>query len=233
MFQGFSQETSDFFWELRFNNDRTWFHGNKARFDALIGSPMKALAQETNALLEQRCPEMAPEVHVSRIWRDARRLFGRGPLKESMWFSVRKGGTRDEAPSFFFELTPATWSCGLGFWCATAAQAEAFRKAVDANPARFSAIAEDLAALKDYKIEGPEYKKPKGDYSPAVNAWYNRKSASLVKTEDFGGEILLPEFPQILADSFTPLLPMWQFLDRACAMAQDTDITLIREEQTK
>ena len=29
MFQGFSQETVDFMWGIRFNNDRGWFEAHK------------------------------------------------------------------------------------------------------------------------------------------------------------------------------------------------------------
>ena len=29
MFQGFSKATSDFFWELAFNNEREWFLAHK------------------------------------------------------------------------------------------------------------------------------------------------------------------------------------------------------------
>ena len=32
MFQGFSQETVDFMWGIRFNNERTWFMAHKDEY---------------------------------------------------------------------------------------------------------------------------------------------------------------------------------------------------------
>ena len=32
MFQGFSQETVDFMWGIRFNNERTWFMAHKEEY---------------------------------------------------------------------------------------------------------------------------------------------------------------------------------------------------------
>ncbi|MDO5445773.1 MAG: DUF2461 domain-containing protein [Eubacteriales bacterium] len=215
MFTGFKPEASDFFWELCFNNDRAWFYEHKDQFDELINEPLKSLATETNKIMASRFPEMHPVTHVSRIWRDARRLFGRGPLKESMWFSMRGGTDRAFPASFYFEIKPAVFGYGMGFWCATSEQGERFRKSVDADPARFIRIAEEVSAQDRFTLEGPLYKKPKGSYSEIADGWYNRKWASLTYEENFEGDALSPELPQILADAFSPLMPMYDYLNSA------------------
>ena len=117
MFQGFQPGASDFFWELCFHNDRDWFHAHKEQFNELIGLPLRELAKDSYELLALRFPEKSMKVHISRIWRDARRLFGRGPLKENLWFSIERADTEDSAASFYFELTPAVFSYGMGLWC--------------------------------------------------------------------------------------------------------------------
>lgn len=221
MFQGFKPEASDFFWELCFNNEREWFHAHKQQYDELIGNPMRDLALETNAIISQRFPLMGSQVHVARIWRDARRHYGRGPLKDNLWFSMKSGSAGDYVASFYFELKPAQFSYGMGFWCAKAEQSENFRKSVDANPAAFARLAEGVASLNRYVLEGPLYAKPKGDYGEVVNAWYNRKWTSACHDENFGGDILKPEFPQILADEFTALMPMYDYLMQHCYYLQD------------
>lgn len=212
MFQGFQKQASDFFWELCFHNEREWFHAHKEQFDDLIGNPMKALANDTYELLLGRFPLLEAEVHVSRIWRDARRLYGRGPLKENLWFSFEKHSLSDNTPSFYFELEPAVFSYGMGFWCPRAEQMELFRKSIDANPAAFERLAAPIAERKDLQLGGPFYKRPKGDYEEAVNAWYNRKSVYVYHQENFGGAILTPEFPQILCETYTDLMPMYEYL---------------------
>ena len=211
MFQGFQTEAGDFFWELCFHNEREWFYAHKERFDTLIGTPMKELAAETYALLLRRFPLLEAEVHVSRIWRDARRLYGRGPLKENLWFSIENPDVPG-GPSFYFEIEPAVFSYGMGFWCPRAEQMELFRNSIDANPAAFKRLASQVAESKDLKLGGPFYKRPKGEKGEIVNAWYNRKSIYVFHEEDFGGVLLSPEFPQILCEAYTKLMPMYEYL---------------------
>ena len=115
MFEGFTQETSEFLWELSFNNERPWFLAHREQFERCLNRPFRALAQESLRLLSERCPERDFRMHVSRIYRDARRLFGRGPYKDHLWFTLFCG-RGDEDPCFWFELGAARWAYGLGFW---------------------------------------------------------------------------------------------------------------------
>ena len=44
---------------------------------------------------------------MTRIYRDVRRLHGRGPYKESLWFSIEQPSEEWTAhPTFWFELMP-------------------------------------------------------------------------------------------------------------------------------
>ena len=215
MFQGFRPEASDFFWELCFHNDRDWFHAHKEQFNELIGLPLRELAKDSYELLAQRFPEKPMKVHISRIWRDARRLFGRGPLKENLWFSIERADT-DHSASFYFELQPAVFSYGMGFWCPPAEQMEAFRSSVAANPAAFERLAASVAEMKEYTVDGPFFKRPKGDFGAIVNEWYNRKWTFVYHEENFGGSVLTEDMPIILADSFSKLMPMFDYLNEHC-----------------
>ena len=73
-------------------------------------------------------------------------------------------------------------------------------------------MCEDPAENKDLKLGGPFYKRPKGEKGEIVNAWYNRKSIYVFHEEDFGGVLLSPEFPQILCEVYTKLMPMYEYL---------------------
>ena len=79
MFTGFSDATIDFLWELRFHNERPWFLEHKQVFLDTLDRPMKALAADVTAALEQAHPDRKWYLHVARIYRDARRLHGNGP----------------------------------------------------------------------------------------------------------------------------------------------------------
>ena len=106
MFQGFSRETGEFLWELGFHNERPWFLEHKEQFERCLNQPFKDLAKETGALLQQRFPELDIEGHVSRIYRDARRLFGRGPYKDHLWFTLWDSAAGKDGPAFWLQLGP-------------------------------------------------------------------------------------------------------------------------------
>ena len=76
MFQGFSEKTGAFLWELAFHNERPWFLRHKQEFEDEVNAPFRALAADSFALFSAKYPDFEGRVHISRIYRDARRLFG-------------------------------------------------------------------------------------------------------------------------------------------------------------
>lgn len=212
MFTGFTKQTSEFLWDLAFNNERPWFLEHKEEFERVVNTPFKALAQDTVELMETRWPEKDFRVHISRIYRDARRLFGRGPYKDHLWFSVKSGSTSTDGPMFWFEVGRSDFSYGMGFYTATAAHMEAFRKMIDANPARFERIAAPIMKNRSFHVFGEEYKRPKGTHEgDIIDFWYNRKRIGIDITKDFGKEVLDEKLPEILTDCYAKLMPMYEF----------------------
>jgi len=211
MFTGFTQKTSEFFWELNFNNERPWFLAHKEEFEQLLNAPFRALAADTFALMEQRWPHKQFQLHISRIYRDARRLFGRGPYKDHLWFSIKNCEGLLEGPVFWFEIGAADYSYGMGFYSATADQMAAFRRSIDANPARFERLAKAIDKNPAFRITGEEYRRPKGDHGPLINQWYNRKRLGVECSYDFGGELLTDRLPEILADCYGQLMPLHEY----------------------
>ena len=117
MFQGFSQGAIDFLWGIRFNNERGWFLAHKEEFLTLVDAPMRELAAQVSQAMTEEFPKLGLELKESRIYRDARRLFGRGPYKDHLWFSLRRRNENEGAePSFYFEIAPEYYSYGMGAW---------------------------------------------------------------------------------------------------------------------
>ena len=211
MFQGFSQQTGDFLWALAMNNNRTWFLEHKQEFEDVLNQPFRALAGETLELMRVRWPEQAFELHISRIYRDARRLFGRGPYKDHLWFTIQSGSHRDGGPTFWFELGGMDWNCGMGWWDPSADHAEAWRAAIDADPARFERLVHALDRRGNYQLWGESYKRPKGDRGDRINPWYNRKNVSVGWEKGYGGVMYTDALPQALVDTFADLMPLYLF----------------------
>ncbi len=217
MFTGFTEETGQFLWDLAFNNERPWFEAHKEQFQRCLMEPFKALAWDTMELMSRRWPDMELQLHISRIYRDARRLHGRGPYKEHLWFSIKNWEGLLCGPMFWFEIGAADYSYGMGFYSATAGQMEQLRKSIQANPAKFSALVEQINGQDIFSLVGEEYKRPKADMGPLLNPWYNRKHIALEYSDDFGGDIFKPEFPEILAERLSMLMPMYEYLMGVCS----------------
>lgn len=211
MFEGFTKKTSDFLWELAFNNERAWFLEHKEEFEQVLNTPFRLLAKETYELFSLRHPELDCKLHIARIYRDARRLHGRGPYKDHLWFSIKKTSELLEGPTFWFEIGAADYSYGMGFYSATPAQMAAFRRKVDANPARFERLARAVMKEKDFRVTGEEYARPKGRRSDVIDQWYNRKRLGIEVSRDFGGDVLSERLPEILVDCYERLMPMFDF----------------------
>ena len=211
MFTGFSDATIDFLWELRFHNERPWFLEHKQVFLDTLDRPMKALAADVTAALEQAYPNRKWYLHVARIYRDARRLFGRGPYKDHLWFSIKHGSILLEGPMFWFEIGAADYSYGMGFYSATPSQMDAFRRSLDANSARFERIVRKIERGGGFRLTGEEYKRPKGHADDPLGRWYNRKRIGLECSRDHDAALYSPELPGILADAYAKLMPMYEY----------------------
>ena len=224
MFEGFTQETSEFLWELSFHNERPWFLEHKEQFERCLNEPFKALAAETVERMQERWPERAWRAHCSRIYRDARRLFGRGPYKDHLWFIISDNeGHYSEGPMFWFEISAAMYEYGMGYFDATPTEMDLFRRTVDLNPARFARLAEEAGRMRGLCILGEEYKRPKGSYEKPIADWYNRRTLGVEWKHDFGGDALRAELPEKLARAYGRLLPLYDYFMEVHRAAAETE----------
>ncbi len=140
-FEGFPRELRDFLWGLSFNNEKSWFLAHKEEYERCLHQPVQALAWQLRDRLEERMPGLAPEVHISRIYRDARRLYGRGPFNDHLWFSLGVAAQLYTAqPQYWFGIHAESYNWGLGVWNIDGAGLARWRDAIDADPAPLSRI---------------------------------------------------------------------------------------------
>ena len=145
MFTGFTDETVDFMWGIRFNNERAWFEAHKEIYLHHFYRPMQALGAEIYAFIRDKRPDYDLINKVTRIYRDARRLHGRGPYKESLWFSVEEPAEQWTAkPTFWFELMPESWTYGMGYYLPKALTMAKLRARLDRDPKAMEALTRAL-----------------------------------------------------------------------------------------
>jgi len=212
MFQGFSQETVDFMWGIRFNNEKSWFEAHKQEYLDHLDGPMKALGCEVYGIFNEKHPDLGLKLHVCRIYRDARRLHGRGPYKDHLWFTIRKVEEEwTDSPVFWFELAPEQWSYGLGYYSAKAVTMAKHRARIDNNPKPLEKLARLLGGQTEFVLEGESYARPKGDPGGLLKAWYNMKKFSLIHEDKLTEELYSPDLAVRVAEGFSFLAPFYDY----------------------
>ena len=212
MFQGFSQQTLDFLWNIRFNNEKSWFEAHREEFKAVLAQPMNALASDVFAAFAGKFPDLGLSLHVSRIYRDARRLHGQGPYKDHLWFTLYHGDEEcADSPVFWFEIGPEIWSYGLGYYLAKPLTMAKHRARIDSDPRPLLALTDELAGQTEFALEGDSYARPKGDPGERLFAWYNKKSFALIHEERSGKALFTPELTARITDGFTFLVPCYRY----------------------
>jgi len=210
----YTPETVDFLWQLRLNNSREWFRAHKEDYERLMNRPTRELANALFAHLQEKYPKHNWNLHISRIYRDARRLYGRGPYKDHLWLTVWDGLPGEDSTAFWFELSAASYASGVGFYDADAAQMEAWRAYIRSDIGGMERLARRLNRQKEFSLSGPDYKRPKGDVGELLNPWYNKRWVGVTAEHDFGGAVLSPGLPRILADGFDFLMPYYRLFLR-------------------
>ena len=212
-FEGFPKDLPDFLWGLSFHNERPWFQEHRADFERCLNVPIQALAGDARQIMQERHPGLAPALHVSRIWRDARRLFGRGPFKEHMWFSLGLSGEiYTPLPQFWFGIDAKSWEAGMGCWNMQGELLERWRASIDARPAKLARIVRALNKHPELEHDWQVYKKPKGDPGPLLYDWYNARAVELGKKVWFEPDPPGKELLEQVLDIYETLLPLYQYL---------------------
>lgn len=213
MFTGFTNETVDFMWGIRFNNERTWFEAHKDVYLNHFYFPMRDLGAEIYDFIREKRPDYDLISKVTRIYRDARRLHGRGPYKESLWFSVEEPSEQWTAkPTFWFELMPEGWSYGMGYYLPKALTMAKLRARLDRDPKTMENLTRALETQDEMVLETERYKRPKGTApSPLLEPWYQAKSFTIRHEEKLTEELFSRAIVERLKGGFEFLLPYYDY----------------------
>jgi uncharacterized protein (TIGR02453 family) len=146
-------EALEFLRELEDNNDRDWFKANRARYDAHLVEPARALAERLDHL---------GKPHFFRPYNDTR-FHLRPPIKEQLGVAIGSGG----AGGFYFELSLDGLLVAAGLHQPASDQLERFRAAIDdQRRAEGFERAVEAAAAAGLSVPEPELKRAPRGYAP-------------------------------------------------------------------
>ena len=151
---------------------------------------MRELGDELYDFIRDKRPNAGLIRKVSRIYRDARRLHGRGPYKESLWFSVEQPSEMWTAhPTFWFELMPEGWTYGMGYYMAKPLTMAKLRSRMDRDPRPMEKLTRALNGQTEFVLETEDYKKPRSQpASDLLASWYQAKSFTICHTNKLTGD---------------------------------------------
>ncbi len=214
-FEGFSQATIDFMWNLRFNNNKPWFEEHKAEFIDVFQNPMKALGREVFERIEAGFGGRGFIHKVSRVYKDARRVKDGEPYRPNLWFSIERpvpeGGEWTSKPVFWFELSPDNWTYGMGYYSARADTMAKLRSRIDKNPKAFERLIAPLEKQDEFVLEGAEYVRKKEAPTIKTAGWYNKKSFSLIHEGTLGSELFTAELRDRIVKGYAFLMPYYDY----------------------
>ena len=207
----YSQKTVDFLWALRLNNSREWFQAHKAEYEALMHRPTKELANALFDHLQSKYHKHDWNLHISRIYRDARRLYGRGPMQDHLWFTLWADRDEMNAPAFWFSFSPELWDFGMGCWSQGNAIMERFRAQVCLDPKPAERLARRLAKQSVFSLGGEAYKKHKMEASPLLQSWVDRKWIGFECRRDHGDLDFTDQLLPFLQEGIDWLMPFYEY----------------------
>lgn len=217
MFNGYSDKTLEFMWGIRLNNNRDWFTAHKEEYTDHLYQPTLDLGREVYDKFMDKYPKLGLNLHVCRIYRDARRLHGRGPYKDHLWFTIRpENDIWSHQPVFWFEIAPEEWSYGVGFWNADAQTMAAMRRDMDENPQRLEKLVRKMKKDGRFAVQGRDYARKKGETTPLLAEWYNKKDISVGRSCPIDETLYSPGLADILVDGYSFLEPCYQYFKSFC-----------------
>ena len=212
-FTGFSERTIEFMWNLRLNNNKTWFEANKDAFVRDFQTPMKQLGRDVFMRISAEFSGRDFIHKVARIYRDARRVRDGEPYRANLWFTIERPAEEwTSTPVFWFELAPDNWSYGLGFYAARAETMSKLRARIDDDPAAFEKLIAPLDGQDEFVLDGPEYARKKEAPTNKTAPWYNKKTLSLIHNHPIGDALFSPELADRLVKGYAFLMPLYDYL---------------------
>jgi uncharacterized protein (TIGR02453 family) len=218
-FSGFSLDTFKFLQDLKANNTRDWFEGQRDRFVKVLQNPFQEFTLALFPTMFEIDPELEnkpPKKMLSRIYRDVRFSKDKSPYRPNMWVNFHRH-TKDwkEDPTFFFELMSDHYRYGMGFSRPNKTFMNALRERVEETPAVFLEMNKLLFPPSPFTLRGTEYVRrliPTKTLKPELDAWFQKKGELYVMAEfPIDDLVISSKLVQKVCRDFKMLYPLYTF----------------------
>jgi len=218
MFTGFTEETVQFFLDLRFHNYTEYFHEHHDRYVEVVQTPFYELIEDLAPDMRKIDPlmEVRPHKCISRIHRDTRFTKDKSPYRDHLWFLFRRAAEPREKSLFYFaEFGPNRLNWGMGIWGENREVTDLFRKRMAANPAGMLARIEDMHLAEHRLILGGTSHKRMpvpAEIPEALYPWYRMKEMYIGKWDPSYSLAFSEKLTREIRKDFLRMAPLYEML---------------------
>lgn len=217
-FNGLTEDTYRFFWELAFNNNRAFMEQNRARYRESVYEPLRALTDAlspTVLAIDSRLSTRYTQV-ISRINRDTRYTHDKSPYRDHAWLGFRFPGVRTGAGFVIYaEFERESYGYGMGMYAPNPEVMNELRARILARPALFASLVDEPRFHSLFTLEGEAYKRPHytdADAPKPVLPYVNLRNLSFCFSSNDLSRTMRPEIADEIIDAFLTLKPVYRFL---------------------
>jgi len=216
VFQGLNEDTYQFFWEIAFNNEASFFEANRERYKKNVYEPLKQLTVALTPAAQEIDPDfnIRPSSVVSRIRRDTRYSHDKTMFRDHAWLGFRRpGGMLSESFVVYAEFEREGYGYGMGMYGSNPALMREIRPRILAKPQKFLSLVNDPAFAARFSVAGDEFKRPRFSDAPeGVLPYLNRKGLSFCFSSPNLKNTLSPEIADEIIEGFRLLKPVYRFM---------------------
>ena len=216
MFSGFTDETVQFFLDLKFHNSTDYFHRYHDRYVEVVQTPFYELIEELapDMLCIDDRMEIRPHKCLSRIHRDTRFSKDKSPYRDHLWFLFRRAAEpREKSLFYFIEFGPDRLDWGMGIWGENRELMDQFRRKLQANPDGMLALLDDMD-LPEHKmfLGGSAFKRlPIPANIPArLSPWYRARDMYIGKLVQDPSIVFTQDLVYAIRNDFRALSPLYR-----------------------
>lgn len=222
MFAGFTDETIQFFLDLRFHNYTDYFHQHHDRYVENVQQLFYSLIEDLAPAMLSVDPrmEVRPYKCLSRIHRDTRFSKDKSPYRDHLWFLFRRAAEPREKSLFYYgEFGPDRLDWGLGIWGENREVMDMFRKRMEANPDGIMAMIDDMDLPERHLgLGGSWFKRmPVPEQIPdRLKRWYLSRDMYIGKVDPAYEWAFSDRLKTEMEKDFLAMAPLYQTLRGIC-----------------
>jgi len=171
--ENITRELFEFFRELKRNNSKEWFRGNKERYELQVRLPLQRFIVDFEQFLRRISPHFRADPRpvggsLFRIYRDVRFSPDKSPYKTHGGIQFRHEQGRDvHAPGFYLHLEPDNVFAAVGIWHPDSTALGRIREAIAAYPGAWLRAKSDPRFSLVYELSGESLKRAPQGYDPS------------------------------------------------------------------